>query len=445
MKNLYGFLFLICISVTSLSCSNNNATIEENEVQKVSKNNIKANNDEIIKLPTNDNYSLRKLVYDWKYENLKKLYEKETDTKTKELLELSIYNSQQFNDVYNKVFSQNNPYKPEIYYSKEINEFKYKDIIYKIVDSRSGRSGLPDDLKLIKPNVDADEFNKSIEEISNEFYIETYEKVYKLDIDMDGKDEYICFYSYKAGDGWVIYEIEEGKQFLRNKNIFYDNLHWNLIDVYKYQGMYLFISEDHVRIYDGDETYEIYLEFVDKLSTIVLSDIYKDIDNESYTDYLAYAILDIMRFSFEKYIREVGQKIVASEEILEGFGKQDDIIDNSINGEIDFNNDGIADYSMTNWYAYGNIKASGNKSIVFLDGKTKEVVDLETTYDENISIQTVTPKYINGKNYFLVQYAISYPRNDVHVFKLIEFVENKPVIVRELLVTTYGYIHVRMN
>lgn len=444
MKKVFNVCMLIFLMILIVSCSNS-IIKNSNEVKDINQTNVQAEDDVIIKIPTDDNYNLRKSIYNGNYKNIKSLYEKETDNDKKELLELSIYNAQELNDVFNKVFSENNKFQPQVFFSKKISECKYKDIIYKIADSRAGGSNLSDEFELISPNVDAKIFSEIVKEQQNDTYYGVFDDVYKLDIDNDGKDEYIAFFSYKQGDIWNIYEIVDGKPIVEADKVNDYNIHWFSMDIYKYQGMYLLVSQDYVIIYDDGITYNFDLDFIDKQSVIVFEDIY----NDSVREDLTYTIFDLMNPSFEKYTSEVGQKIVASDEILKGFAGENDINETiyklSTYGTIDFNNDSILDYTMSHWYADGNLNLSGEKSVTFLDGSTKEIIDLTSTNGENTSILTVTPRLINGKNYFLVQYATRYPVNNVNVFKLIEFIDNKPVVLRELLVTSYGCLQVSLD
>ncbi len=452
------FLFIALLNISagdetkSITKTEKNLDIKEKidineEIDINESNNLKVKNVSNDIINYNASFSeedIKKSIYNGHFEKFYLLYEAERDEEQKYRLELAMYNSQTFNDVFNKVFAKDNPYQPEIYYSKEIEKFKYKDIVYKIVDARAGKSILSEDFRLVKPNVEVVEFAK-IMDSSNVTAITPFSEVYKIDIDNDGKDEYVGLFSTNEGQVWCIYEIEGNKIIDKNKENLTDGVHWNNVNIYEYKDTFFLLSEDYIWFYDNGETFEIKLNFLKNGNTYVFQDFYKQLDYIP----MSYMVDDALEPTFEKYSGSVGQEIVVTEDIIKGFyGENADINmrDGSVYGRIDFNNDGVMDYTQSYWYSNGNLKVSGEKSVLFFDGKTKEIIDITPKPDDNnMNILTVKPKLIDDKNYFMIQYAVSYPKSEVYIFKFIEFVENKPVVVQETVATTYNNILVELE
>ncbi len=352
------------------------------------------------------------------------------------------------------VLPKDNPYRPEIFYSENLSELPQKENIKQIAQSLQRGEIIVDYwADVVEPNYDLESLRqelKSTVEIDKivSDYGEPYE-IYKYDISNDGIDEIIMFMAGGTMGNFYLAIVDLDKNGLVvDINYIFD---LGYCQLYKLNGEYFLITDTydfndkkftgwHVYLKDEKEEYSL-IDFSLRMETAVeVDENYYESTTRQFETTMSKNNLDVYiseskYYYIENYKRyehkSIGKELEDTSEVAGKFGHNIGII-----GEVDFNDDGVLDYTnIFKFFPSNRMMYLCEFEVV--DGKTGELVDFSDV-SENLHLADVTLYNFNDKNYLILLYYDGYN----YILKLAGINGTKAYLISETYLSVLNSIQV---
>jgi hypothetical protein len=306
--------------------------------------------------------------------------------------------------------SNENPYKPEIFYDEKCKDFPQNDTLTIVAKSmQAGKSIIELGAEEVESNFDW----KSVKQIPNSasslgyvYEDEEIQKVYKLDLDKDGLMEILIFFpgGTMGNEFWEILHLD--KSGLITDTNSGDGM--SGMSLYRYNEDYFFLS--NIRDFNDKEFLGWTVYALSKKGDIYGADIWFEIigseivfsnqisETEDYYS-LDWSLNDYID-KYKRYEYEaIGTEITPSKEVQALFHSVDE--SNGKFGVFDINNDNINDWTEADMFFPSN-QYCYYCNYRFIDGKTNQLLDFSKIYDKQaFSLGYIIPYSSNDKNYFV--------------------------------------------
>lgn len=388
---------------------------------------------------------LRACVYNGNYDVLGRLYDLIPEEQVEERYSLELAASRVWDTGIS--FSELNSFMPDIFYGESCQDFPQMEILDLVAESlQKGRGLEAMETEEMKPNMDWAEVYQ-IPGLHNLYHLYEDERVtgiYKYDLDRDGLPEILVVLP-GGSMGNLFWEIlhlnEEGEITGTNSG---EGIGW--LSLYRYQGNYFFLS-DMIDFNDKEQLgYKVHMMnqrdqmlvadiYREKCGTeIVFTDKYAETDSGYYLDWELERYID----KYKAYMTgDMGNAVGDAEEIQRLFQGAD--IPGGFYGTMDFNNDNVEDW-INVYQFFTSTRYPYYCSYVFVDGKTKQVLDFSRLTDLSYNLRGIYRYESDNKNYFICLLG----GNGNYVLKLIEFRGVEPVEMQDWYVAVKNQILIKV-